>query len=72
MVTGLLSSILVVMVIGFSALWYRLGRLEGRMNSLEWRMSSLEERITGLEGRMTGIESRLNHLGGGWLELGSV
>ena len=47
-IIGLLGSILVVMVAGFSALWYRQGKLEGRM--------------AGIEGGMAGIEGRLNHI----------
>ena len=51
-IIGLLGSILVVMVGGFSALWYRLGRLEGRMTGLEYRMA-------GIEGCLIYIESVL-------------
>ena len=41
-IIGLLGSILVVMVGGFSALWYRLGKLEGRMAGIEGRLNRIE------------------------------
>jgi len=41
-IIGLLSSILVVMIGGFSALWYRLGRLEGRMVGIEGHLNRIE------------------------------
>ena len=61
-IIGLLGSILVVLIGGFSALWYRRGKLEGRMSGLEWQMGELRGRMTALEGRMAGIEGRLNHI----------
>ncbi len=41
-IIGLLGSILVVMVGGFSALWYRLGKLEGKMVGIEGRLNRIE------------------------------
>ena len=41
-IIGLLGSILIVMVGGFSALWYRLGRLEGRMTGIEGHLNHIE------------------------------
>ncbi|MDI6815228.1 MAG: hypothetical protein QMC90_04030 [Dehalococcoidales bacterium] len=41
-ITRLLGSILVVMIGGFSALWYRLSRLEGRMAGIEGGLNHIE------------------------------
>jgi len=40
---GLLDSILAVMVGDFSALWYRQGKVGGKMAGSEWHMSELIE-----------------------------
>ena len=41
-IIGLLGSILLVIVGGFSALWYRLGKLEGRMVGVEGHLNRIE------------------------------
>lgn len=46
-IIGLLGSILVVMVGGFSALWYRLGKLEGGMAGIEGHLNRIESVLKG-------------------------
>ena len=41
-IIGLLGSMLVVIIGGFSALWYRQGKLESRMTGIEGRLNHIE------------------------------
>jgi len=61
-IVGLLGAVLATMLGGFSALWYRAGKLEGTVVSLMDRMRGLEERMTGFEGRMGKFEERAARL----------
>ena len=49
---------------GFTATFFKLGRLEERMDGLEVRMDGLEARMDRLEGRMDGLEARMDRLEG--------
>lgn len=62
MIVSLLGAVLAAMLGGFSALWYRLGKLEGTVVSLRERMTGFEERMRGFEERMGRFEERVARL----------
>jgi len=38
-----------VLVAGFGAMWYRLGRVEGRLESIGYRLDKVEDRLETIE-----------------------
>ncbi|GEM_PF-3325569 len=57
-------SIFVVLLVGLSAIWYRLGKVEGSVTEGFKRLDGVERRLDRLEGGLDGMEERLDRVEG--------